>query len=187
MRHRLAALGFGLWLLLAAGAAQAGTTVSFYSHGWGVGVNGFLYFPHAFVVIRRATTPDAAPQVESYGYTAASVYDPTVIMRPSRGVVEQPNETYRKHATLHFTVEISDDQYRALRERVSFWGASTSPLYNLNGHNCISFVADLATTIGLQIPDAGGRDPDRFLEGVKRLNAGRLTEAAAGQAVVASP
>ncbi|HEY1750786.1 MAG TPA: hypothetical protein VGG29_05960 [Caulobacteraceae bacterium] len=180
----LAALCLGLALSLAgAGAALADTTVSFYSHGWGVGTNGFLYFPHAFVVIRR-TSPDGAAKQEAYGYTAASTTDITVLMHPSRGVVEEPNGTYRKHATLHFTVTLTDAQYQALEARVAWWGAATSPLYNLDGHNCISFVADLASSIGLQVPDAGGRDPARFLEGVKRLNGERLM-AAAGAPVTA--
>lgn len=51
----LAAVGIALAL---AGAAQAKTTISFYSHGWGV-ASLFVYFPHAFVVIRR-DQPDPA-------------------------------------------------------------------------------------------------------------------------------
>jgi hypothetical protein len=165
-------------LLLSAGAGRCETTVGFYSHGWGVGPNGMVYFPHAFVVIRRDGKPGDPPLEEAYGYTAADPNDIGVFTRSSKGMVDQPNPTYRGKAVLHFTVAVSDDQYAALHRVIDAWGGPGAPLYNLRSHNCVGFVADLATTLGLTIPVVG-EDPTKFLEGVRRLNPGRLVEASA--------
>jgi hypothetical protein len=168
------ALGIVMGLALA-GAAQAATTVSFYSHGWGVGLNGFTYFPHAFVVIERdGAAAGDPPRTEAWGYTAASTTDLTVLMHPSRGLVEAPNETYRKHARLHFSLQIGDAQYQALEARIAWWGAATSPPYSLDHHDCMTFVGDLAQTLGLKTGERTGRDPGRYLEQIKRLNPERL-------------
>jgi len=170
----------GLVLLMAsAGAARCETTVAFYSHGWGVAGSGMLYFPHAFVVIRRSSATADPPQEEAFGYTAADPNDITVFAHSARGMVNQPDPTYRKRATLHFTVTASEDQYAALKKVVDAWGGQGAPLYDLKTHNCVGFVAELANALGLQIPATIGEDPAKFLEGVRRLNAGRLIEASA--------
>jgi hypothetical protein len=172
-------------LLLSAGAGRCDTTVGFYSHGWGVGPNGMMYFPHAFVVIRHADKPGDPPQEEAWGYTAADPNDITVFARSSKGMVDQPNPDYRKKAVLHFEVAVSDDQDAALHRVIDGWGGPAAPLYNLKSHNCVGFVAELATAAGLQIPTTIGEDPAKFLEGVRRLNPGRLLEASAASALPA--
>lgn len=175
---RLMLAGLAL-VLVSAGAVRCDTTVAFYSHGWGVAESGMLYFPHAFVVIRRTTSPADAPQEEAFGYTAADPNDIGVFARSAKGMVNQPDPTYRKKATLHFIVTASDDQYAALRKVVDAWGGVGAPLYNLKTHNCVGFVAELAGALGLAIPETIGEDPAKFLEGVRRLNPGRLAEAEA--------
>jgi hypothetical protein len=174
-------------LLLSAGAARCETIVAFYSHGWGAGPNGMVYFPHAFVVIHRDGKPGDPPLEEAYGYTAADTNDPGVFVRPSKGMVDQPNPAYRGKAVQHFAVAISDDQYAALHKVIDAWGGAGAPLYDLRSHNCVGFVAELATTLGLTIPPKIGEDPTKFLEGVRRLNPGRLVEAQAAPAATASP
>lgn len=172
-------------LLASAGAGRCDTTVAFYSHGWGVGPNGMMYFPHAFVVIRHAAKPGDPPTQEAWGYTAADPNDITVFARSAKGMVDQPNPDYRKKAMLHFEVAASDDQYAALRRVIDGWGGPDAPLYNLKTHNCVGFVAELASALGLQIPATIGEDPSKFLEGVRRLNPARLVEASAAPASAA--
>lgn len=181
MRRRLAPLiALALVLALAAaGAAHAGITISFYSHGWGMG-QGLIYFPHAFVLIER-TGDDGKPSDETYGYTAVA-QDPSVLMRPTPGEVIPEDPVYLKKSTLHFTLQITEAQYEALKAKVAAWAAPASPLYNLNGHNCITFVAELADVLGLRTPPPTGRDPGRFLEAVRQLNLARLTTASAAPA-----
>jgi hypothetical protein len=180
VKHGRLVLGLLLAFVLA-GMAQAATTVSFYSHGWGVGLNGYTYFPHAFVVIRRDGAAGEPPKVERWGYTAQSVYDIGALLHPAPGEVSAPNDTYRQHATLHFTVSITDDQYKALEDRIAWWGAPTSPLYHLDKHDCMTFVGDLAATIGLKTGERTGRDPAKYLEQIKRLNAERISPPTEGE------
>jgi len=173
-------------LLITAGAARCETTVAFYSHGWGVGPHGMMYFPHAFVVIHRSAASGAPMQEEAWGYTAASTTDFSVFTHPAPGKVNQPDPTYRQKAVLHFTIEASDAQYAALRQVIDGWGAPDGPLYDLNSHNCVGFVAAMASALGLRIPTTIGRDPSKFLEGVRRLNPGRFVEATADKAPAAA-
>ncbi|HWF76893.1 MAG TPA: hypothetical protein VN694_06915 [Caulobacteraceae bacterium] len=182
---RILLAGFAA-LLLSAGAGRCDTVVAFWSHGWGLGPNGMMYFPHAFVVITHSAKPGDPPQQEAWGYTAADPNDITVFARSSKGMVDQPNPDYRKKATLHFEVTASDEQYAALHKVIDTWGGPGAQLYNLKSHNCVGFVADLAAALGLQIPTTIGEDPSKFLEGVRRLNPGRLLEASAA-AAPASP
>ncbi|HEX3408079.1 MAG TPA: hypothetical protein VHS81_12650, partial [Caulobacteraceae bacterium] len=109
-------------LLLGAGVGRCDTVVAFWSHGWGVGPNGMMYFPHAFVVITHSAKPGDPPQEEAWGYTAADPNDITVFARSSKGMVDQPNPDYRKKAVLHFEVAVSDDQYAALHRVIDGWG-----------------------------------------------------------------
>jgi hypothetical protein len=164
--------------------------VSFYSHGWGLGPGGFMYFPHAFVVIEHSTSADAAPTEEAYGFTAASTTDPTVLMRPSQGTVERPDPVYRQKAVLHFTVAASDDQYAALKQTIAAWGGPGAPLYDLSSHNCVGFVGAIAQSVGLKTPATVGEDPVKFIEAMRKLNPDRLVDlappAAASQAAAQS-
>jgi len=169
--RRLAVLAAGVLAgLLVTLTAQAAPTAAFYSHGWGVGPDTYIYFPHAFVVIHGA-----APQApdEAYGFTAVS-QGLVALVRPTRGMVERPEPAYRGEATLHFTVALSDDEYVAVRAVIDAWGRTGAPLYNLDKHNCVGFVAALAQAADLKTPEAIGRDPEKFLEAVRRLNPERV-------------
>jgi hypothetical protein len=174
-------------LLLSAGAARCDTTVAFYSHGWGVAPNGMMYFPHAFVVITHTAKPGDPPTKEAWGYTAADPNDIGAFVHSAKGLVDQPNPAYRTKAVMHFAVTASDEQYAALHKVIDGWGGPGAPLYNLKSHNCVGFVADLASAVGLQIPASIGEDPTKFLEAVRRLNPGRLIEASAAPAGATSP
>lgn len=163
--------------LILVGAAFADTTVSFYSHGWGVTGFGYVYFPHAFIVVRR-TTPGDAPQEESYGFTAVS-QGPDALVGPTKGEVVPANPAYVKQAVLHFTLTITDEQYQALRKVVDAWGGPDAPPYDLRHHNCVDFAAALTDALGLQRPTKPGQDPSKFLEEVKRENASVIGAAVA--------
>jgi hypothetical protein len=188
MRRRLAPLAAFFAALVVAGAAHAGITVSFYSHGWGMG-HGLVYFPHAFVWIERTGgAPGDPPATESYGFTAIG-QDPSVLLHPTPGEVIPEDPVYLKRSTLHFSLEITEAQYAALKAKVAAWGGAGAPPYNLDGHNCITFVAELADALGLATPPPTGRDPGKFLEAVRQLNLARLASSAAAppEVVAADP
>jgi hypothetical protein len=170
----LRALIAGLALSLAlAGAAMAATTVSFYSHGWGVRLDGYMYFPHAFVVIQRDGADDP-PTVESYGFTAVS-QGPDALTGPTKGIVKPAADAYRRQAALHLTVTASDAEYEAMRSVIAAWSGPDAAPYDLRHHNCVDFVATLAAALDLRLPATYGMDPAKFLEQVRRLNADRLS------------
>jgi hypothetical protein len=156
--------------LVVCGVANAATTVSFFSHGWRLGQHGFIA-PHAFVLIRRTGQAGEGPTREGFGFTSAG-QDPAPLMQPTPGDL--------KTSTLHFTVEATEAQYLALKVRVAAWAAPGAALHDLKGHNGVPFVAELASILGLATPPPTGRDPGKFLEGVRRLNPGRMTVAPAG-------
>jgi hypothetical protein len=169
--RRLAVLAAGILAgLLVVLTAQAAPTAAFYSHGWGVGTDTFIYFPHAFVVLHGP-----APQApdEAYGFTAVS-QGLVALVRPTRGMVDRPQPVYRGEAKLHFSVTLTDDESVALYKVIDAWGARDAPLYDLDKHNCVGFVAALAQAADLKTPEVIGRDPEKFLEAVKRLNPERV-------------
>lgn len=169
-----------LRLLLAVGAlafaapAAAEVRITFYSHAWNAGGDGM--YPHAFI---RATGQPAwadAPIDETYGFTAGQT--PAVFLK-ARGRVQPADAGYVARSTPHFWIEISDDEYRALRERIDFWTRPPGSDYNLYRRNCIVFVADLAQHLGLSVGDITTLKPEVFLSEMSRLNATRIALGAA--------
>ncbi len=179
--------GAMLALVVAFAAPQAlAATVSFYSHGWGLSGGGFLYFPHAFVVIERTADEPGGPSRESFGFTAASPESVMVTGR-SAGVIMPHDERYASVARLHFRLQISPDEHAALLAAIDRWRVTDGNRYDLDRRNCISFVAALAQVLGLTTPGRVGRDPARFLAAVRQSNPDRLLSAAPAGAPAAAP
>jgi hypothetical protein len=85
------------------------------------------------------------------------------------------DERYRAISSLHFGVEISDDQYVTLEHGIEAWKSFNGDPYDLRTRNCISFIAQMARLIGLNVADVNTLDPAVFLESVKNANLGRIT------------
>jgi hypothetical protein len=134
-----------------------------------MGRGGFIYFPHAFVVIERTSDDGAPPTRESYGFTAVSP-NAVLLAKKGKGKVSEPDPRYTAVSRLHFQMTLTDDEYAALKRSVAEWGDA----YDLDNRNCIAFVAALARAVGLNVGEAKGRDPAKFLEAVRKANAARL-------------
>ena len=93
--------------------------------------------------------------------------------------VEAADAGYVSRSTPHFWVEISDDEYRALRERIAAWTRPPGSDYNLNRRNCIHFVADLAQHLGLEAAATNHLKPEVFLAETTKLNETRVALGAA--------
>jgi len=163
-------------LLVAAGSlgslgAHAETRIGFFAHAMGLGPSGFLYFPHAFVLIERDTDLGAA--TESYGFTAAS-QNLSVLLHSGPGAVRGLDPTYTSVSQRLLTVAVTDAQYTRLRQVVAAWSTPPGGVYRLRGHNCITFVAEIAASIGLRSPDPLGLDPRRYLERLRAANPERI-------------
>ena len=170
--RKAAFLAFQLLALAVATAARADTSVSFYAHGWGA-KGDFVYFPHAFVVITRTGEDGRPGSDESYGFTAVS-QTPDLLFHATRGAVEPADPAYRGLSALRFSLTVSADEYRAIRDVVWRWGRDGAPLYDLKRHNCVDFIAEIARAAGLATPAVPGADPGKFLEAVRRMNAERI-------------
>jgi hypothetical protein len=144
-----------------------------------MGRGGFIYFPHAFVVIERTSDDGAPPTREAYGFTAVSP-NAVLLAKKGRGKISEPDPRYTGVSRLHFQMTLTDEQYAAVKQSIADWGDA----YDLDNRNCIAFVAALARAVGLEVGDATGRDPVKFLEAVRRANAARLE---APPTVIAAP
>ena len=159
-------------VFIAPHAAQAQVRVSFYSHPWGMARTGYIYFPHAFIVVEPDGSSVSLSSRQSFGFTPI---DTAVVMvtKHGRGMIIPEDERYRGVSVLHFSVEISDDQYVALERGIESWKDNGDP-YDLRSRNCVSFVAQMARLVDLKVGDADTLDPAAFLESVKRANLARI-------------
>ena len=163
----LLALSTAGWAQTAAAAIR----VSFYSHGWGIGPRGETLFPHTF--IRVEGNPYGGVAVDqTYGFFAYSV---SRAMGNHPGYIAATGKGYAGESTLNFWLEISDDQYKALMDRIVWWETPEGSIYNLKTRTCIHFVADMASTLGLKPGNARTWKPQVFMDETLRLNADRLT------------
>lgn len=158
------------WILLAflawPAAAPAAVDISFHSKEMGSS------FPHALVVLKGTLDETGEAVDESYGFTVRHQIGPSVLMGPVQGKVASHSADYVASTNRHFTLTLTDEEYRTVTALVERWRALPQPSYQLNSRNCVFFVADVAAAIGLQAdPDKKlMKKPRSFLEKVKRQN-----------------
>jgi hypothetical protein len=151
--------------------AQAAVTLTFYSRDMHVGLFD-IQFPHGFVVLSGMT--DAGVPVDAnYGFTATEV-TPAIMFGPVNGEIIGAKPTYIANARSHFSLTISDDRYQAVMELMASWRDAPQPSYNLNGHNCMTFVKATAVAAGLDVSEVPRfmREPSAFLDDVAARNPG---------------
>lgn len=181
---------FLLFILLLLGLvapAQAAVTLTFYSRDMHVGLFN-IQFPHGFVVLSGMT--DAGVPVDAnYGFTATDV-TPAIMFGPVDGEIIGAKPSYIADARPHFSLTISDDQYQAVMALMAAWRDAPQPSYDLNGHNCMTFVKATAVAAGLDVSDAPRfmGEPSDFLDDVATRNPGTYNGAMAessrlGQAI----
>ncbi|MGZ8282956.1 MAG: hypothetical protein ACXWUN_08415 [Allosphingosinicella sp.] len=168
-------------VLLWAMPAAAEVRISFHSKELGV------TFPHAFILL-GGTLDETGEAVEaSYGFTVRHVIGPSILFGPVHGdvVSETPGSVHDSNH--HFTMVLTDAQYRTVMEVVERWRALPQPSYALNRRTCVSFVAEVAAALGLAA-DASGllRKPGTFLERVRAGNEAAIAAAAPPAATTAA-
>ncbi len=159
---------FAALLLLFPAAARAEVVASFYSYDLRVGF--VTYFPHAFITL-KGTTKDGRVIDENIGFTAKSV-TPAVLMGSVVGMIEVKDAKYIAKSDRQFDVTITDAQYDGIKAIEDKWRKLPGKSYNLNKSNCIHFVADVATYLGLKV-DLGKayvKKPKAFMQRILALN-----------------
>jgi len=148
---------------LASGAC-AEVTLTFYSHHLGT-YGGGIAFPHAHIVLSGTTQTDGKPVKANFGFTAQTI-SPSILWDWVEGAVLSMPDDYIATMTPHLSLPISDAQYRAALAVVERWRKYPQPSYNLDTHNCVTFVKEIAVALRLPASNDGKfvRSPREFLE-----------------------
>lgn len=153
-----------LFFFALASGACAEVTLTFYSHH--LGTYGFgITFPHAHVELSGTTGADAKPVKANFGFTADTI-SPSILWGSVDGAVVSMPDDYIAMSQPHLSLTISDEQYRSVLAIVDRWRKYPQPSYNLDTHNCVTFVKEIA--IALRLPASNAvkfvRNPKEFLE-----------------------
>lgn len=166
VRLRLAALLALLALVFAATPAPAAVAITFYSKELGAS------FPHAFVILEGELERDGTRIEEDYGFTAKSV-TPAILLGSVKGeVISDHTRSYVKGSDKHFTVTLSDEDYDRVMAVIERWRTARQPSYSLDKANCIHFVGEIASAIGLDGSLRKGlmKKPRSYLEALTEAN-----------------
>lgn len=167
-------------LLCFAAPAAAAVQIAFHSKDFGT------TFPHAFVVLTGTVDATGEAVNANYGFTVRNLIGPSVLLGRVRGVVESVGPGYVENSNRHFSMVLSDDQFRQVVALVERWHDLPQPSYSLDRRNCVTFVAEVAELLGLEAETRGlMRRPRAFLDRVRERNAERIA-AAAGVAAPSS-
>lgn len=162
---RLTGLLAAILLALTATPGWAAVSITFYSKELGAS------FPHAFVVV-EGTLDRGGPRIEEdYGFTAKTI-SPAILWGKVAGKVDTEHSAgYIRSSDRHFTVTLTDSEYDKAMATVGRWRAAKQPNYDLDKHNCVHFVAELAAAIGMT-PDTRKlmKKPRSFLETLTAQN-----------------
>jgi len=134
-----------LFLILAlgwAGAASAEIEIHFHSKDMA------STFPHAFVRLTGTDERTGEAIDTNYGFTPASL-SPAILLGPVHGMMQAVSREYLERSDRHFSLKLSDEQYRTVLAIVEKWRTAPQPNYRLNSRNCVHFVAEVAAALGL--------------------------------------
>lgn len=156
-----------VFALVWSGPALAEVQVHFQSF------NGSLFvgrYPHTFVVI-EGTLSSGKKVNENYGFSAREV-TPAILNGPVEHMVLTETARNIKKTNRHFSVTISDAQYRRIVGEVRKWQKMPGKYYDLEKRNCIHFVGRIAQIVGLKVtyPSSMLRRPKEWLNHVASLN-----------------
>lgn len=156
-------------LALVAAPAWAAVSITFYSKELGSS------FPHAFVIV-EGTLDRGGPRIEEdYGFTAKTISPAILWGKVSGEVISDHSVSYVKGSDRHFTLSLSDSEYDRAMATVGRWRAARQPSYDLDRHNCVHFVAEIAASIGLAADTSRlMKKPRSFLEALTAANRARL-------------
>ncbi len=157
-----------LLALVTASAAMAEVRVTFHSFN---GSMPFGRFPHAFVSFDGTLDATGERVHENFGWSAKNI-SPAVLSGPVYGVILVEKDKWLTQTNRHFTIALSDAQYRTLRAEVEAFRTAPGKHYSLENRNCIHFVGRMAELLGLKVdyPREMMRKPRQWLNRIGDLN-----------------
>ena len=157
-----------LFVLARPEAAAASVEIAFHSHAMGSS------FPHALIVLRGTVDATGESVDTNYGFTVRHQIGPSVLFGPVQGAVMRESRDYVRHTRNHFSLVLTDDEYRRVLRLIDRWRALPQPSYRLDQRNCVSFVAAVAAELGLraEIGRATTRRPRAYLDSLWLRNRG---------------
>lgn len=157
-------------LLALAWSAPALAEVRLHFHSFNGSVV-FGRFPHAFIVLEGTLDDTGTVVNENYGFSAR-VASPAALSGPVEHMVlaEKPKNIPKTNR--HFTVTLTDDQYRRIVHEVRAWAMAPGKYYDLDKRNCIHFVGRMAELAGLRVeyPEDMLRRPKKWLNHITAIN-----------------
>jgi hypothetical protein len=177
---------FRIWLLsiLALPAllapASAAVTITFYSHDFRLFAGGMAAnFPHGFITLSGTPDEGGAPASGNYGFSATDFFI-NALWEPVEGGLDPTPlpASYMAGADKHFSFPLTDARYHAVMAVVEKWRTYPQPSYDIDKHNCVTFVKELAVAAGLSVNDSADfiRKPKEFLDDMAVRNAGFLAQ-----------
>jgi hypothetical protein len=155
-----------LLLTLAPLPAWAAVDVTFYSKEFGSS------FPHAFVIVEGTLDRGGERISEDYGFSAKTI-SPAILFGKVKGeVISDHTPSYVRGSDKHFTFTLTDAEYDAMIAAVERWRTYPQPSYDLDKHNCVHFVADLAASLGMtaETPKRLMKKPRSYVESLTVAN-----------------
>jgi hypothetical protein len=153
--------------MFAPATAQARVLVTFYSHDFGT------TFPHSFFTV-KGRLDRGGPEIDTnYGYTPKVVETAILFGGWVGGEMENAKPSYVASSRRHFSVAVPDATYDALMALVQKWSARKKG-YNLSKQNCVHFVGEAASIIGMKVNFNNGliKRPRSFIDAMMQDNAG---------------
>ncbi|MEO0462889.1 MAG: hypothetical protein AAF127_07145 [Pseudomonadota bacterium] len=158
-----------LLALIWAGPAFAAVQAHFHSF------NGNVFwgrYPHTFVVLEGTLEATGERVNENYGFSARSV-TPAILSGPVEHMVLAESAKNIRKTNRHFSITLSDTQYRRIVREVRRWKNYPGKYYDLEKRNCIHFVGKIAQLAGVtkvDYPDDMLRRPKMWLNYIGAKN-----------------
>lgn len=155
-------------MLVSANSALAEVRVTFHSFN---GSMPFGRFPHTFVAFDGTLDATGERVAENFGWSAKNI-SPAILSGPVYGVILVEKDKWLTRTNRHFTVALTDAQYKRLRAEVEAFRTAPGKYYSLEDRNCIHFVGRMAELVGLKVdyPDSMMRKPREWLNHIGDLN-----------------
>ena len=131
----------------------------------------FGRFPHTFIVLDGTLESTGEVINENYGFSARETTS-AVLRGPVEHMVLAESERNVRRTNRHFSMTITDAQYRQIVAEVRRWQNAPGKYYDLDTRNCIHFVGTMARMLGLRVeyPKNMLRRPKKWLNHITTLN-----------------